>query len=127
MSSRRLSKVVPPLTLPSNTVLMEEMAMYAEKLDVDAMFQEYLKRVLLEKPQDPIAFLIAQIKQNPFTPAAASASGSRPQQQEAAKHIELRSTEVTTALLTEIFELCEKTYVRQLTSNRNVRNGKHQH
>jgi hypothetical protein len=44
MSSRRLSKVVPPLSLPSDTVLMEEMAMYAEKLDVNAMFQEYLKR-----------------------------------------------------------------------------------
>jgi hypothetical protein len=67
-----------------------------------------IRSVLLEKPQDPIAFLIAQIKQNPFTPAAASASGLRAQQQEAVKHTELRSSEVTTALLTEIFELCEK-------------------
>jgi hypothetical protein len=44
MSTGRLDKVVPPISLPTNEVLMEDMALYADRHDINAMFQDYLKR-----------------------------------------------------------------------------------
>ncbi|CAN0081388.1 unnamed protein product, partial [Phaeothamnion confervicola] len=35
---------------------MESMALYAESVDLQGMLQHYLKRVLLERPGDPLLF-----------------------------------------------------------------------
>lgn len=35
---------VPPVSLPDNEVLMEDMALYAERIDLQGMMQEYLRR-----------------------------------------------------------------------------------
>lgn len=35
---------IPPADLPDNEVLMEDMALYAEKIDLQGMMQEYLRR-----------------------------------------------------------------------------------
>lgn len=35
----------PPVSLPDNEVLMEDMALYAEKIDLQGMMQEYLRRL----------------------------------------------------------------------------------
>lgn len=35
---------IPPVSLPDNVVLMEDMALYAEKIDLQGMMQEYLRR-----------------------------------------------------------------------------------
>lgn len=35
---------IPPPNLPDNEVLMEDMALYAEKIDLQGMMQEYLRR-----------------------------------------------------------------------------------
>ena len=45
---------------------MEEMSIYALKAGVKELLEEYLKRVLLEKPKDPLQYLIEEIKNNPF-------------------------------------------------------------
>lgn len=34
----------PPVSLPDNVVLMEDMALYAERIDLQGMMQEYLRR-----------------------------------------------------------------------------------
>ena len=34
--------------------------------ELQAMLQEYMKRLILEKPDDPIAFLIKTINENPY-------------------------------------------------------------
>lgn len=36
---------VPPVSLSDNEVLMEDMALYAEKIDLQSMMQEYLRRL----------------------------------------------------------------------------------
>lgn len=35
---------IPPENLPSNEVIMEDMALYAERIDLEGMMQEYLRR-----------------------------------------------------------------------------------
>lgn len=35
---------IPPVSLPDNVVLMEDMALYAETIDLQGMMQEYLRR-----------------------------------------------------------------------------------
>lgn len=35
---------IPPVALPDNEVLMEDMALYAERVDLRGMMQEYLRR-----------------------------------------------------------------------------------
>lgn len=35
---------IPPPNLPDNEVLMEDMSLYAEKIDLQGMMQEYLRR-----------------------------------------------------------------------------------
>lgn len=40
---------------------------YAEQYQVKDMLQEYLKRVILAKPRNPVEFLIKTIQENPYT------------------------------------------------------------
>ena len=51
---------------PRSAVLMEEMSIFADQNQVKAILHEYLRRILLEKPADPISFLINEIKTNPY-------------------------------------------------------------
>ena len=38
---------------------------YAREYQVKELLQEYLKRVIVDKPDDPIAYLIKTIQENP--------------------------------------------------------------
>jgi hypothetical protein len=51
-----------------NDEIIEEICKYAEKYAIKDMLQEYLKRVILAKPADPVAFLIKTIEENPVLP-----------------------------------------------------------
>ena len=42
---------------------------YVERYEIKEMLKEYLKRVVLEKPADPLAFLIQTIKEKPYVAA----------------------------------------------------------
>ena len=42
---------------------------YVDKYEIKEMLKEYLKRVVLEKPADPLAFLIQTIKEKPYVAA----------------------------------------------------------
>ncbi len=42
---------------------------YVERYEIKEMLKEYLKRVVLEKPADPLAFLIQTIKEKPYIAA----------------------------------------------------------
>jgi hypothetical protein len=39
---------------------------YAKSAEVSDFLQHYLKKVILEKPDDPIAFLLEQIESDPW-------------------------------------------------------------
>lgn len=44
---------VPPPEIPDNEVLMEEMALYAEKINLEGMMQEYLRRCGVANERTP--------------------------------------------------------------------------
>ena len=55
---------------PENEVIIGEICDYAERYQIKALLSEYLKRLILEKPADPVSFLQDQLKNKPFVPAA---------------------------------------------------------
>ena len=57
-----------PLTEARSDVLMEEMSLYAEQMQIKPLLQQYLQRLVLAKPLDPIAFLIDEINNEPIRP-----------------------------------------------------------
>ncbi|KAH8052563.1 hypothetical protein JL722_10113 [Aureococcus anophagefferens] len=52
----------------------EDCVQYAKRHDFGEILQEYVVRVLRERPSDPVAFLIDEITKRPFTPASSAAS-----------------------------------------------------
>ena len=48
-----------------NQEIIDDICKYAEEYQIKAILQEYLKRVILAKPNDPVQFLIKTIEENP--------------------------------------------------------------
>ena len=89
---------------PLSGPLMEEMSIYAVKTGVKEMLEEYLRRVLLQKPKDPLEFLIKEIKENPFVaPPEPEPVDDRPEEVKA-KFLDIRRDETKMDLLREIFD-----------------------
>jgi hypothetical protein len=84
---------------------MEEMSIFALKSQSKELLGEYLKRVLLEKPEDPIDFLIKEIKSKPFSPPQASCDLDGRSEEEKMKWLDLRREETKIVLLKEIWEI----------------------
>jgi hypothetical protein len=100
MAASTVKRDVDPISGP----LMEEMSIYAVKTQVKELLQEYLRRVLLEKPDDPIEFLINNIKKNPYTPPAPQEEIDLRTEEEKSKYYDLRRDETKMDLLKEIFD-----------------------
>jgi hypothetical protein len=84
--------------------LMEEMSIYALKMSTKEMMQHYLKRILLEKPADPLAFLIQEIKSSPYeVPPVPEDEDERPEE-EKAKFLDLRRDETKMDMLRDLFD-----------------------
>ena len=47
-------------------LIIDDICDYCERKRIKDLLQEYMKRLVLEKPQDPIGFLIKTIDENPF-------------------------------------------------------------
>lgn len=45
--------------------IIEKICDYAREYQVKELLQEYLKRVIVDKPDDPVAYLIQSIQENP--------------------------------------------------------------
>lgn len=45
--------------------IIEKICDYAREYQVKELLQEYLKRVIVDKPADPVAYLIQSIQENP--------------------------------------------------------------
>jgi hypothetical protein len=50
-----------------NEEIIDSICNYAEKYQIKALLQEYLRRLILAKPADPLNFLIKTILENPVT------------------------------------------------------------
>lgn len=55
-----------------NKKIIEEICTYSEKVDVKDMLHEYMKRVIVNTPEDPVQFLIDQITESPYIGSKAS-------------------------------------------------------
>lgn len=51
--------------------IIEKICDYAREYQVKELLQEYLKRVIVDKPDDPVAYLIQSIQDNPVIIGAA--------------------------------------------------------
>jgi hypothetical protein len=54
------------MDVKGSQVIIDNICDYCEQNRIKELLQEYMKRLVLEKPQDPIAFLIKTIDENPF-------------------------------------------------------------
>jgi len=41
---------------------------YAEKYQIKELLQEYMKRIILERPKEPVKFMLKQVTDNPYIP-----------------------------------------------------------
>lgn len=48
--------------------IIDEICDYAEKYEIRQMMQEYMRRLILEQPKEPLKWLIKEITDNPYTP-----------------------------------------------------------
>lgn len=49
-------------------IIIDEICDYAEKNNIKELLQEYLKRIIVDKPNDPLRYLLTTIKENPYVP-----------------------------------------------------------
>ena len=56
------------MDIEGNQEIINEICDYCEEHEIKALLGEYLKRVILAKPKDPIKFLLKSIQDHPFDP-----------------------------------------------------------
>jgi hypothetical protein len=60
-------------------VIIGDICSYAEKYETRKMLEEYMRRLIVEQPKEPLKFLIKEITNNPYPipeqEAVAAASG----------------------------------------------------
>ena len=49
-----------------NSKVINDICEYSEEYQIKQMLQEYLKRIIVEKPANPVEFLIETIRSKPF-------------------------------------------------------------
>ena len=76
MSSSPKNAAKPALENPEEEAIITEICDYSEKHQIKAMLEEYMKRLILEQPKEPLKYLVAQITENPFVPEGVAAGGS---------------------------------------------------
>lgn len=54
----------------AHETIIDEICEYVDRYEIKEMLKEYLKRVVLEKPNDPLQFLIQTIRDKPYISAA---------------------------------------------------------
>ncbi|KAK7253914.1 hypothetical protein SO694_00003416 [Aureococcus anophagefferens] len=88
--------------------LMEHMSIFAEQSSIKALLQEYMKRVVLTKPDDPVAFLIKEIKENPHVPEGKTLEPDMRSAKEQESCLDVRALNTKKKLLRGIFDAHKK-------------------
>ena len=70
----------------AHETIINEICDYVDRYEIKEMLKEYLKRVVLEKPKDPLQFLIETIRDKPYSSAAEIAE--REEGEQAAAEVE---------------------------------------
>jgi hypothetical protein len=56
------------MDIEGNQTIINEICDYCEEQQIKELLGEYLKRIVVNKPKDPIKFLIRTIQENPYDP-----------------------------------------------------------
>jgi len=65
--------------------IISNICTYSNEHEVKEIMKEYLKRIILEKPDDPVAFLIESIQNDPFVYTPTTEEHMRHQQKQQQK------------------------------------------
>lgn len=90
--------------MAASAELMQHMSIFAEQARVKMLLQEYMRRVVLRKPQDPIAYLINDISKNPFVPPEPQAPVDLRSLDERERCVDARPLQRKLDLLRHIFD-----------------------
>ena len=64
---------------PQHSMIVNDICSYVDEYDIKDLLKEYLKRVVLAKPKDPLRFLIDSIQENPYIRKSAFIESSEEQ------------------------------------------------
>ncbi|KAJ1451369.1 hypothetical protein M885DRAFT_620847 [Pelagophyceae sp. CCMP2097] len=95
-------------TAAASARLMEHMSIFASETQIKALLSEYMRRVVLQQPADPVQFLIDEITRNPFHPPALTKADDRRSAAEQMACLDLRPVQLKTQLLRGLFDAFEK-------------------
>ena len=56
------------MDVEGNQEIIDEICDYCEKHQIKELLGEYMKRIVLAKPKEPIKFLLKSIQENPYEP-----------------------------------------------------------
>jgi hypothetical protein len=96
------------MSVPMSDVLMEEMSLYAVKHCTKPMLEDYLRRVVLNRPTDVVGYLLEEIASRPYVPPPALPEVDSRTEEEQKRHLDLRRPKSKADLLQEVFALFSK-------------------
>ena len=56
------------MEVDGNQEIINEICNYCEEHQIKELLGEYLKRVVINKPSDPVKYLIQQVQEKPYVP-----------------------------------------------------------
>ena len=75
------SPVKPGLENPDEAKIIDEICDYAERHQVKEMLEEYMRRLILEQPKEPLKFLMQEITERPFVAGVKSVAGDQSEEE----------------------------------------------
>lgn len=65
---------------PDEEVIIGDICDYAERKETRKMLEEYMRRLIVEQPKEPLKFLIKEITSNPYPVPASADNGAEAEQ-----------------------------------------------
>ena len=78
--------------MESNNSVVDEICKYAEEKEIHALLKEYMRRLIVEQPQDPLKYLITSIEEKPYLIKKSDGEGNVPAADDAPEAPDAAST-----------------------------------
>jgi hypothetical protein len=59
----------------ANDKVVDEICKYAEEKEIHSLLKEYMRRLVVEQPREPLKFLISSIAEKPYVPKPKADAG----------------------------------------------------
>ena len=64
--------------MESNDTVVDSICQYAEEKEIHALLKEYMRRLIVEQPRDPLKYLISSIEEKPYVVKKPEGEGATP-------------------------------------------------